>query len=1399
MRHILLSFALLLLLPQSAISKITESELSKLESLRIKAMFASAIDSTDLETLSIPGFILNGEKIAAQIRHDNMNLEYSSMPKLFSSLTDKYKAEKLTDSDGYRGLLIASSLMANYSYDYEIADKLLEELEENIAKYVKDPIKRQAWTLLRNTHTTSFIDPQWTIQQNATSRRHLTSQNPDLGRELRLSLAIAELNDIITFTSYATAVEASQLIQRIKQNLLEFNESDFLAKNLEPDFLLATIISDYDNSLLPQIRLKRLLERKDIAAYSKANYQVCLGNILHFNGDIEGRSILTQTIKTLESLALNEEKPSEILASYVTLQLLMHENDNFGIITEYNNDSTDVQLYNSTMQHLGNDVQSNRCKASIIEAFGNARIGQSSTLPLTRTATDFLNAVKDDPYLPYRIPAIINAASKIANAGKLTEALAMIDIDNSSSCLLPKDISDIQKANVYRTLAEIYSYIRDFEMSYNYTSKALVLSEREYSGNNIYLFDVTYGAFQTARFLGKPETSALMSKLESIRTTLPDKPWEHEADWSIAFQKANDAKSRRQYFQQIKAIYNLAKEKKIPIFQRDACVSLANTYAQDNNMKEAGKWYDEAYELSKNLPIDISFINEYLDFLYNAVSDRAKWYKTFNRSLFEIEKNRMDLNCGFLDLLSSQTTNVLHSGNIEDYVFLWSIFQNRVQTLLPLATDIYAAAAILNPIIDVLAVLLIKSYSYSPNLTEKQKEELNGNTKQLIQLIDNILDNKNTLNLAFAQEMQLEIKKAQIFIAANDISAAQTHLTRAKEIAIAHGNEESFDIISFWLRVDLAQITNNTTELEQLLSSPRVQDIISYGNIETIQNTYALLYKLKSSQGKYNDALRFASKRYEIMQQFIAEQFFDMGETHKEALIDNGYATPWDAYALLSSTSNPEVRKLAYNETIFYRNLLLESSESMQRAIYASNDSIAINRYQQLVALRKDKESIKFDFSDPESQRKITDISRKIYELEDSISEICAHHGTVSRRRMTLYSHIARALDKDEAAIEFISNGENFGALILKHKSKAPIYIELAKGSDIAECIKPLHSIGKLNTRIKNIYDSKYNGSKLYDCIWAPIDKELNGINKIYYSTSGYLSTISFAALQDTTGTSLCERYDLRLLTTTSMLPEIKQNDINPNHSNDTGLNMVAFGAIPYDIEEGPIPDREFKYLKGSEPELAIIDSICKANNIDIQCIVSTEATEDRFRGLSGSTPPILLLSTHGYYLNNMTAAKHAYYINKGLTSDETPEQYNMNIPALMRGGLAFAGANTVWNNNGEKEDDQDGILTGLEISQLDLSKNKLLILSACETGLGETTTQEGVNGLQRGFKQAGVQTIIMTLWEANDSRTKRFMQIFFETLFATSDRHQAFRTAQLTLKKESRAIGYWAPFIMLD
>ena len=131
--------------------------------------------------------------------------------------------------------------------------------------------------------------------------------------------------------------------------------------------------------------------------------------------------------------------------------------------------------------------------------------------------------------------------------------------------------------------------------------------------------------------------------------------------------------------------------------------------------------------------------------------------------------------------------------------------------------------------------------------------------------------------------------------------------------------------------------------------------------------------------------------------------------------------------------------------------------------------------------------------------------------------------------------------------------------------------------------------------------------------------------------------------------------------------------------------------------------------------------------------------------------------------------------------------------------GLLFAGANNVWTGQELAEGVEDGILTADELSHIDLNGNKLVVLSACDTGLGDIDKINGVYGLQRGLKKAGASTIMMSLWKVPDEETNILMQNFYQHYLSGKSAHQSLRLAQEQLIKTGKSPYYWAGFVLLD
>lgn len=175
---------------------------------------------------------------------------------------------------------------------------------------------------------------------------------------------------------------------------------------------------------------------------------------------------------------------------------------------------------------------------------------------------------------------------------------------------------------------------------------------------------------------------------------------------------------------------------------------------------------------------------------------------------------------------------------------------------------------------------------------------------------------------------------------------------------------------------------------------------------------------------------------------------------------------------------------------------------------------------------------------------------------------------------------------------------------------------------------------------------------------------------------------------------------------------------------------------------------------------------------------------------MSGKNVPIIHIATHGLFVDD-NSTDHAHFLG-GYRSDNS----------FGSSALIFSGANNVWSGKAVPDGVEDGVLLAEEIATMNLTETELVVLSACETGLGKITS-EGVFGLQRAFKKAGVQTIIMSLWKVDDAATSMFMQSFYKHWLAGASKHDAFALAQETVRsypeKDWESPYFWAGFIMLD
>ena len=413
------------------------------------------------------------------------------------------------------------------------------------------------------------------------------------------------------------------------------------------------------------------------------------------------------------------------------------------------------------------------------------------------------------------------------------------------------------------------------------------------------------------------------------------------------------------------------------------------------------------------------------------------------------------------------------------------------------------------------------------------------------------------------------------------------------------------------------------------------------------------------------------------------------------------------------------------------------------------------------------------------------------------------------------WDSVRQSLTSNQVAIEYMSVPLNedstmYCALLLRDTCSYPDLIPLFEEKELLALVNT-STEGKTN----GTYSFDGNGQALQQLIWSKILPYVKQGETIYFAPSGVLHQVAIEALPFDETHTMGDKFNLVRLSST--------REIVLNKSNDTHTTASLYGGIHYDmtgeellaeseqyfsssllasrgIENDTLDRGSVNYLPGTKKEVESIDKMLKDNHLSVQLFTMTSANEESFKAISGKHQNILHIATHGFYWSDSTAQKKDYFSQRALRLDDNQPTLPA-IDPLNRCGLLFAGANTALSGHSADlpEGVQDGILTAKEISLLDLRDADLVVLSACETGKGEITG-EGVFGLQRAFKQAGAQTIIMSLWPVNDAATQMLMTEFYRNWITNHQpKREAFRNAQNTVRTQFEEPVYWAGFIMLD
>ncbi len=547
------------------------------------------------------------------------------------------------------------------------------------------------------------------------------------------------------------------------------------------------------------------------------------------------------------------------------------------------------------------------------------------------------------------------------------------------------------------------------------------------------------------------------------------------------------------------------------------------------------------------------------------------------------------------------------------------------------------------------------------------------------------------------------------------------------------------------------------------------------------RNVHISVGRAYRRNGDYGNAVGQFGKAVDIQRSIAHDDFRFLTEEQRSKLWELDKTRINSIFALNTGSRqhSEAISGLLYDVALLNKGLLLQASINLAEVVSNSGDEALKKKFSDFALLKQ------------ELAAKGEGESRESEKMEQEIVAQARKYGDFMDYVNITWRDVKGAMDHNDVAIEFVSSEYagvcTYSAEVLRKDMDSPVHIKLFS----------IPVSGKSQLHAGN---GRYSPTILQKLWSRELLEMLPEGGDVYFVPVGELYNIGIEYIPLADGVRMCDRYRMHRLSST--------REIVSSHKNSAVHSCTLFGGLNYDTSLSDMelyayasrmrggksfsftPDNlsgytSWGYLPGTVEEVNSISGTLAGSGYKVTAFTGSEGVEETFKALSGSRTPIIHIATHGFYLPN-----------KG--------------DALENSGLVFAGANNFWNaaKGGGEMDFDDGILTAREISYLNLQGTDLVVMSACQTGLGEVTG-EGVFGLQRAFKKAGVQTLLMSLWEVDDEATRIMMSEFYKALMQGAGKRDALEQAQNCVKQHTfirngkEVSGndpyYWAAFVMMD
>lgn len=556
------------------------------------------------------------------------------------------------------------------------------------------------------------------------------------------------------------------------------------------------------------------------------------------------------------------------------------------------------------------------------------------------------------------------------------------------------------------------------------------------------------------------------------------------------------------------------------------------------------------------------------------------------------------------------------------------------------------------------------------------------------------------------------------------------------------------------------------------------------------------LAELYTLQGKFEQAslFYFESLDYYSLQ---LNSYFDAMSEENQISYFNFIEPVFESYNLFLlnyKLAKPEANLKAHIQRSFRYQLLLKSlltsrSARMTKEILGGDDKGLKALYSDWLTV---KNELINNYKSTQPAFENNELVKKASDLETALKMKLKGFG--DKQEIT-FENISEALSDNEAAVEIFRVNEwlndstgriMYGAYVCRKNSKEPQLVIFQNGNALENSVFNFYS---------ESVDNQTKDLQSYAAFFSPLEKALSGASKIYISAEGVFHKVNLAGLFTPRQNYIADESEIIMLSNLSSI-------IRKESRQNADLNAALYGYPDYEynfktmktsggITNATIAKRfgltDLAKLPGTKTEVMEIGKSLREAGWKAIIATDEHASEASLRKLN--SPKVLHIATHGFYLKDIE------------TDDKTFlgfESNSIKNNSMLRSGIILAGAGPATSDSTYSDSFNDGILTAYEASMLNLVNTDLVVLSACQTGLGDEMGSQGIAGLQRSFAIAGTKNIIMSLWPVDDEATKILMINFYKSYASTKNIEHAFSEARNEVKKQFSHPYFWAAFILL-